>query len=162
MYFWKISDLKEELIKNGLSQKSMFIYILLYMLLAQFFVEISYIFPSEEAATTTDYIQMIFDLAAVGIGTYLCFYANGSDNGQQFSERYFSIGFVVSLRFMVLLFPIIAVFGFVAGILSETSGMDLDSPAFNYGMLVIISAWLIAIYWRIIAHINEVAKAANT
>ena len=161
MYFWKINDLKKELIKNGLSQKSMFIYILLYMLLAQFFVEVSYIFPSEEAATTTDYIQMIFDLAAVGIGTYLCFYANGSGNGQQFSERYFSIGFVVGLRFIALLFPIVIVFGIVVGILSETSGMDLDGPAFNYGMLAIFSAWLVAMYWRIITHINEVAKAEN-
>lgn len=161
MYFWKIKDLKDELIKNGLSQKSIFIYILLYVLLGQLFVEVSCIFPSEEVATTTDYIQMIFDLAVVGIGTYLCFYANGSDKGQQFSERYFSIGFVVGLRFMVLLLPIVIVFGIVAGILSETSGLDLDGPVFNYGVLVIVSAWLVAMYWRIIAHINDVAKAEN-
>ena len=156
MYFWKIDKLKENL-KNGLNQKATFMYILFYVLLAQFFTELSSITPLEEPASTNDYIQIIFDLAAVGIGTYLCYFANGSNSGQQFAERYFSISFVIGLRFTAIFIPVTIGF-FIFG---EIIGLDFEDPMLNYYAQTIISLWLITVYWRIIVHIRDVAKATS-
>jgi hypothetical protein len=62
MYFWKVEELKSELISNGLSQKSLFIYILIYMIFVRVVVEAGYLFPTEDAPTTFTYIQAIIDL----------------------------------------------------------------------------------------------------
>jgi len=161
MYFWKIDSLKKDLIENGLSQKSLFIYILLYVLVAQVFAEFSYFFPAEAAPGTMDYLQIAIDLIAIGIGTYLCYYANGANNGEQFAERFFSIGFVIGIRFMALLIPIMMVYGIIVGVIASTTEVDTEGTFMNASVLILIFSWIVAMYWRFIVHINDVAKSAN-
>ena len=161
MYFWNIEKLKINLIENGLSQKSLFIYILLYFITSQFFVELAYIFPGQGPVSARDYIQPIIDLLAVGLGTYLCYYANGGESGRFFAERIFSIGFVVGLRFIVLLIPVVFIVALVSGIIVGAMGLDLDSPYPDYAVMLLMTAWLVAVYWRMMVHINEVARTSN-
>jgi hypothetical protein len=161
MYFWNIKKLKEELIRDGLSQRSTFMYILVSVLLAQFFVTIGFLFPSKDAINAIDYIKPLIDLSVVGAGTYLCFCANGSGSGVQFAERYFSISFVVGLRSMVLVIPLALVTSFAAGIVKIAIGIDSVSSAIHYAILALVRVWLVIVYWRIVTHINDVAKAAH-
>ncbi len=161
MYFWNIKKLKEELVRDGLSQRSTFMYILVSVVLAQFFVEIGFLFPSKDALNAIDYIKPFIDLSVVGAGTCLCFYANGSGSGVQFAERYFSISFVVGLRFMALLIPLALVTGFAVGIVKTVIGIDSVGSAIHYAILALVRVWLVIMYWRIVTHISNVAKAAD-
>ena len=160
MYFWKIKELKKDLKESGLSQKKMFLYILIYAVLAQIVVELSYVFPQEEPELI-DYLQILFNVVVVGFGTYFCFYANGKNSGKDFAERYFSIGLVVGIRFIALLTPVTFVFGVTAGILNVSSGIDIDGPMFDYILIAIMSVWLVAMYWRMSKHIKDVAKVTH-
>lgn len=160
-FLWNIKKLKEELIHNGLSQKSLFIYILIYMLIAQFFSETTF-FPSlEQTAKPTDYIQGTIDLLVVGLGTYLCFRVNGASAGSHFAERYFSISFVVGLRFLVLLVPALFLFGFGMEMLQKLGAVETNEAMVDYATVVLVSSLLILTYARIIKHIRDVAMAAH-
>jgi hypothetical protein len=161
MYFWNIKKLKEELIRDGLSQRSMFMYILVSVLLAQLFLAIAFLFPSKDAINAIDYIKLLIDLSVVGAGTYLSFYANGAGSGVQFAERYFSISFVVGLRFIPLLIPLALLTGFAVGIVKIAFGITSVSSGIHYATLALVRVWLVVMYWRIVTHINDVAKAAH-
>lgn len=161
MYFWKIELLKKELISNGLNQKSLFIYILMYVLFVQVVLEASYIFPSEEGPTELTYIQALIDLVAATVGSYLCYYANGGSAGSQFAERFFSIGFVVGIRFLVLLIPITIAYSVFMGVAAILFGIDPEDPIVNISVMFVMALWLIAFYWRVIIHINQVARSCK-
>ena len=105
MYFWKIRKLKDKLKSVGLSQASVFLYIFIFVVFSQLFVEINCFIPRKNFSHAADYIQSIVDILCVGFGTYGCYYANGASAGRQFAERYFSIGLVVGLRFLVIFIP---------------------------------------------------------
>jgi hypothetical protein len=149
------------LIRDGLSQRSLFIYIFINVLLAQFFVGIGFLFPSKGAIDAIDYIKPLIDLAIVGAGTYLGFCANGSGSGVQFAERYFSISLVVGLRFLPLLIPLALVTGFVVGIVNYAVGLHSVSSAVHFKSMASMRLWAVIMYWRIVTHINDVAKAAH-
>lgn len=160
MYFWKIGKLKEELIVNGLSQKALFVYIVIYVVLAQLFTETNHLFPSKDAVNIADYIQSAIEIFIVGFGTYGCYYANGAAKGHQFVERYFSIGLVTNLRFLAILLPLTIALGFIEGYLLKSDAINSASPVIHYAAKAVAEIWLIALFWRIALHINEVAKAS--
>jgi hypothetical protein len=140
----------------------LFIYILLYALVAQFFAESTYTTPTDPDVKITAYLQLAIDLIIVGVGTYLCFYANGGNAGKHFAERYFSIGLVVGLRFLALMIPVFALFGAAWALLSPITGLAIDGPEMDYAIMVLTCIWMTLLFWRYIKHINDVAKATHT
>ena len=40
-------------------------------------------------------------------------------------------------------------------------GITSVSSVIHYAMLALVRVWLVVIYWRIVTHINDVAKAAH-
>ncbi|MGH1472551.1 MAG: hypothetical protein ACRBCS_15305 [Cellvibrionaceae bacterium] len=155
MYFWKIEKLKQDLIENGLSQSALFKYIFIYVFLSALSYELTYNFVSEES-TNIDYIQSALNMALVGFATYFCYVANGGNNGADFAERFFSIGFVVSIRFIVLLVPIMIAMGFLFW-----DSEDIDDVSTKWYDVAVLSGWTALLYWRVVYHINQVAKQAH-
>ncbi len=154
MYFWKIEKLKEELVQKGLNQSELFKYIFIYVFLSDLTYEVMCNFIGQES-NNIDYVESILNMIIVGSATYFCYAANGGADGTDFAERYFSIGFVVSIRCMILLIPIVGAMEFVFW-----NNEDVDMSTTWYDAVFTIS-WTIFIYWRIIYHINQVAKRAN-
>ena len=154
MYFWNIDRLKQDLIENGLSQGALFKYIFVYVFLSALSYELTYNFLSEET-TNIDYIQSALNIALTVFGTYFCYVANGENNGADFAERFFSIGFVISIRFIVLLVPIIIVMVFLSW-----DSEDIDNMSTKWYEVALWAAWAALLYWRVIYHINQVAKQA--
>lgn len=155
MYFWKVEKLKQDLINNGLSQEVLFKYIFISLFLSALSFELTYNFVSEESSKI-DYIQSALNMALVSFATYFCYVANGRNSGTDFAERFFSIGFVVSLRFIVLLIPIMVAMDFLFW---DSEGID-DMSTKWYDVAVLTS-WSTILYWRVIYHINQVATQAN-
>lgn len=156
MYFWKIKQLREHLIQQGLGQHALFFYIFLFTVVTQLFMEFGFLFPVEKTPEGGDYWWAVFSTAAVGVGTWLCYYANGRGAGREFAERYFSIGFVVGLRTLALFIPVLICIVVIGVVITEETGPD--SQRVNTVVDAAAMIWVIAYYWRVITHINAVAR----
>jgi hypothetical protein len=149
MYFWRIKKLRDHLILNGLSQRALFIYVFVYVLLCEAFLELSFLFPAESEVESADWIWASINTLFIAIGTWLCYYFNGGNRGREFAERYFSISFVVAVRVLALAIPVM--------IFYLENFWDEAAPA---GIVehVVVMLWTAAYYWRVCTHINVVAR----
>lgn len=153
MYFWKIKELREHLIRQGLSQRALFIYIFIYVVASGALLELTGLFPSETETATHHYVWALINTALYAVGIYLCYYFNGGAAGREFAERYFSISLVVTLRLLALILLIAPVLGLLA-VLPES-----EDPLQEEVWLYIVSFLVMAgYYWRVITHINIVAR----
>jgi hypothetical protein len=158
MYFWKIKQLKQHLIENGLTEKQLFYYVLIYAGSGAMGIEMMGYIPYAEPDLWS-YISSAMNILIPILGTIAAFRANGGSSGVKFAERYFSIGLVVTLRFMVLLIPVaclMAVYWF------STAGLNGDmSETSSPFEIIVISIWYAVLYFNIARHIGNVAKAGS-
>ncbi len=156
MYFWKIKLLKQYLINNGLTEKQLFYYILIYAGLGALSVEMVGYIPDTEPDLWA-YVSSAMNILIPILGTIAAFRANGGSSGTKFAERYFSIGLVVTLRFLVLLIPIVCLMAvywiFTNGLNSNPSETRLPLET------IVISVWYAALYLHIAKNIGDVATA---
>ena len=156
MIIWNIKKQKDRLKSEGLSQKNLFIYIFIYIVLSTIILELlSYVpFP---AVNFYDYIDSGISLIVITLGTYLIYLANGGSKGRNFAENFFSIGFVVGIRFIVLLIPIIVALSVIW--INEPIENELSTTWYE---VLVFQIWTVALYWRMIVHVKEVAEDART
>ncbi|MCK6261755.1 hypothetical protein KP803_00545 [Vibrio sp. ZSDE26] len=106
MYFWNIKALKKDIIGEKLTEKDRFIYA--FIQFSVYTIAFEYLLSGHvEHSNDWNQFEAMANIAIVLIGTYLIYKANGGENGQDFLGRYFSIGFVVTIRFSVLLIPMV-------------------------------------------------------
>jgi membrane protein YdbS with pleckstrin-like domain len=154
MYFWKIDLLKQQLSTQGLTEKQLYYYILIYVALSAIGVETLEYMP-RTPPNSWSYVQSIISVAIPILGTIMAFRANRGESGVQFAARYFSIGLVATIRFMVLLIPIV-----IAMMVYWSSSYDPESEIPTSGLeVVIFSAWYALVYAYIAKHIRQVAVA---
>jgi hypothetical protein len=98
-------------------------------------------------------------------GTVYCYRCNGGPNGTRFLERYFSVCWVVLVRFLPLGVLYAVLVTSVPGIalvvgLSHFLGLKGDDPVALLYTAFIAGAFglLVACYWRVGVHIREVAQ----
>lgn len=97
MFFWKIKDLKNTLIRRELSERQVFGYILISMFLSIIAVETTrHIHP--DRVGLWDYVNSFLNISIVFLGTVFAYRANGGASGVDFAARFFSISLVVSIR----------------------------------------------------------------
>ena len=154
MYFWKIDLLKQQLSAHGLTEKQLYHYILVYVALSALGIEaIGYI--PEVSPNSWSYVQSIINIAIPIFGTIMAFRANGGVTGVHFAARYFSIGLVATIRFMVLLIPIM-----IAMMIYWFSSYDMENEIPTTGIEVaLFSIWYALLYAYIAKHIRQVAVA---
>lgn len=157
MYFWKVTLLKQHLIKNRLTETQLFCYILTYIAMSAISsMDIFGDFPATEPDLWI-YADSALNILIPIIGTFAAFHANGGGTGVNFAERYFSLGLVVTIRFVVLLIPVIAL---ITVYWAYTYGLESDSPDPSSSIVFpVIWIWYIAMYANIAKHIGNVAKA---
>ena len=108
MYFWKINELKKQIVERGLSEAQVFYYILLFVGFSIAGVELVGYFPYEEP-NGWSYLQSGLNFIIPIAGTIAAYHVNGGENGKAFAAKYFSISFVVLVRFLVYLIPVMVV-----------------------------------------------------
>jgi hypothetical protein len=155
MIWWNIKLLKQRLINEGLSQKHLFVYIFIFIMLSEFLLQAAFYIPIE-GLNIYDYAEFIAEFITIGLGTYLIYRVNGGSEGKQFAERFFSISFVVGMRFFVLSIPIFLIY--LVYIVGQNEGEDGELPTTLYES-AIFTCWLIAFYWRVIVHVKDVANS---
>ena len=156
MYFWKIKQLKQHLIEHGLTETQLFYYILIYVALSVIGMEVVGYFPHTEPDSWA-YFDSVLNILIPVIGTIAAFYANGGSAGSKFAERYFAIGFVITMRFTALLIPLVVLLAIYLGFTSEVENEAfIASPHIEFQIFLI---WYAAMYVFIVKHISNVANA---
>lgn len=150
MYFWRIESLKEGIISGNLTEKDRFIYAFIYFVLTAIGYEVMLLMPLENG-NVWDLISSISNVLIVTVGSVYVYKANGASNGDDFLGKYFSIGFVVTIRFFVYLIPILI----IQTIYNFRALEDAESSTSYINVIPIVICYSV-LYWRIVVHIKEV------
>ncbi|HKQ31239.1 MAG TPA: hypothetical protein VJS66_08145 [Burkholderiales bacterium] len=158
MYFWRIDELKKLIVKRGLSETQVFYYVLIYVVFAALGTEMAAYFPTTDPGVW-EYVQSVMNCLIPIVGTVAAYRANGGAAGTAFVEKYFSIGFVMLVRFLVYLLPILVVLVVYYAFSLDWSSLDDDDAeaafASSWFEVTLFSLWLAAMYWRICQHIKD-------
>jgi hypothetical protein len=153
MYFWNIELLKNDIRSKVFDEKASFRYIILTIALYCFAIELAAYFPNENNNIWTYLLSFISVLIPV-IGTIYAYKINGGENGTNFADKYFSISFVVGIRFLIYYIPLIAILIFY---LVFTSPEQENRPT-TFLEVALTTIWQIWLYLRVIKHIGDVAE----
>lgn len=154
MYFWKIEELKSQFRQNEFRDKQIFAYLLLFVTLTGLAMFGLIYTPSASRNVWAYLTDSIYVIAPI-LGTIVRYRANRGANGTQFADKYFSIGFVLFIRFL----PFIAVLMVPSTIYGMSLYSDTDLSPYTLLDVVLNAAWLAAYYWRFAVHLHELAEA---
>ncbi|HFQ4946496.1 TPA: hypothetical protein ACGUVO_004584 [Vibrio vulnificus] len=151
MYIWNIEGLKKDIKVGRLTEKDRFI----YMFLTSIFTVLGFEFALRMPVEPRNIWDTISSLSSVLIpilGTFLAYRANGADNGTDFLGRFFSISFVVTVRFFALLIPMLVLLS--AYYMSVTTENDVLVSSAEDTLPFI--AWLGLLYYQVVKHMGAV------
>ena len=99
-------------------------------------------------------IDWIFSLAITVGGVVYCYKMNNGRTGYHFLARFLSIAFVINIRLVIFLFPLIFIF-FTVALAFDFGGM---SPrVIDLFFLIFFCLFEIFYYWRVGFHLSEVS-----
>ncbi|CZF82796.1 hypothetical protein GCE9029_03446 [Grimontia celer] len=153
MYFWNIEALKSNIKQGGFSEKDRFSYVLIYIVLGLFGMSFGAYFPME-SPNLWDKIDDFGLLVITVVGTFFAYKANGGDKGTDFLGRYFSINFVVTLRLLPWLIPMLVglgVYYFYAFPIEE----EIVTTPFE---VILFQVWFALLYFRMCKHIGDLKE----
>jgi len=153
MYFWKIQNLKNDISNNNFNEHDRFIYATIYIVLCAVGMEAMAWMPIDNP-NIWDYIRPISNTTIVLVGTIMAYKSNGGRNGKDFLGRYFSIGFVIIIRFMAILIPLFIILMVYFFYTADENGEVVSTAGDNIPFLI----WYAALYWRICNHIKDVSN----
>jgi uncharacterized membrane-anchored protein YitT (DUF2179 family) len=158
MYFWNIEKLKEDIRADRVTEKDRFIYALIYLAFSvisfEFLTHVPFELKSEGAR---DIAVSAINVLIILAGTIFAFKANGSIDGIDFLGKYFSIGFVLEVRFTVFILPLLAVY------LSTDTYVFLEAEAQPRSWdSILLLAWSSALYWRMYVYIRQISVSKTS
>ena len=152
MRMWKIERLKDDIKSGSFSEKERFLYGLIYFTLIALFIEASYMFPAEPYHDW-DYVLSFMNILVMFFGCMFAYRSNGGHKGTDFLGRFLSISIVVTIRFLLLLIPIIVILAVYYAFTFGAHGEIVTTPF----EVVLFQGWSIAILWRVCVHIKAVS-----
>ncbi len=152
MYFWKIEKLKDDLTAGRLSTAEQFKYLLA--------TEISWSLVSVPFISDTnnwmDVANALIAVPLVGFGTYYLYVRNGGRDGINLFERYMSLAWVMTIRFLVLVvLPVFIIYFVVYATVAGTLGIT------TWPDVAIANSLLALFYFLLGRHIRAVARRAT-
>lgn len=164
MYLWNIKALKKNLSAQALTEAQTFWYFFSVLTLETLFYNMASLFPGDEPLEVWDYVEYVGAVIFTIGGTYVAYRANGGASGRQFLLRYFPLMWVLTIRFLVWMIPILIgvgllIFG-IAGVLLDAEAEDPDFSSISRALLVASWVWFLVFYYRLAVHMRDVAKAA--
>ena len=164
MHIWNIKALKKELAANALTESQVFAYFLAVLTLETLLYQLVAFFPGTGEADVWDYAGYLGSVVFTVGGTLVAYRQNGGSAGRGFLGRYFPLVWVLTVRFLVFMVPVlvlamIPVFYF-SETLFETDAADEDFAALSMYVVLLSWGWFLAFYYRLAVHTREVARAA--
>jgi hypothetical protein len=109
----------------------------------------------QSLANIWDGLGVIWSLTLAVFGTIYIYRLNGGASGQHFMQRYFAIGWVVSLRCLVFILLISIIYFLTLDVLGTSS----ETTTWHDFLLYASSESFI--YWRIGHHVGNIASRAS-
>ncbi len=151
MYFWNIEALKDEIREGHFTDKQAIPYIVLTTFLYTLGMELVYYFPAQDSHNIWDVIDSILSIVIPLFAIMYAYKKNGGGEGRDFANKFFSIGFVLSIRFLVysivLLIVMIVYWSYI-----DQGDKTEETTLFE---VVIFHLWYILYYYRLGKHIEE-------
>jgi hypothetical protein len=144
MYVWRIEKLKQSLVQEQVSDTEAMKYLIGFVC-----VNATPLQFSQPLKDMWEILYFAATLLMIGGGVYYAYQSNGGKAGTQFLCRYISLGWVVSLRWVVFVAPTLAVGWFVA---------DIDEERLSVIWHVAWALAYIGLCWRIGVHVRAVAQ----
>ena len=164
MYLWNIKALKKNLSTQALTEAQTFWYFFAVLTLETLFYNMTSLFPRDEPLEVWDYVEYLGAVIFTIGGTYVVYRANGGASGRQFLSRYFPLMWVLTIRFLAWMIPILIGVGLlmfgIAMILLDAESEDPDFSSISRYMLIASWVWFLVFYYRLAVHMRDVAKAA--
>ncbi|HEX7150174.1 MAG TPA: hypothetical protein VF618_01710 [Thermoanaerobaculia bacterium] len=146
MYVWDIRELKQHLIARPLTEREQLPYLVAFVALTSVAEHLPV-----ELTNVWDYLSAVCAVIVAVGGTIYLYKQNGGRSGQHFLQRFFAVGFVVSVRWFVAL--IVTVIPLVGAL--EFAGLLQDTMTW-YEFVFLTGAELL-LYQRVGHHIRDVA-----
>ena len=163
MYFWNIKALKKVLVANALTESQVFAYFLAVLTLETVTFQLTTLFPGTEDADVWDYVGYVGSVVFTVGGTLVVYRQNGGSAGRGFLARYFPLLWVLTVRFLVFLLPLLVLAMIPMVYFSEalfgTDAEGEDFAALSMYVVVLSWVWFMVFYYRLAVHIREVARA---
>jgi hypothetical protein len=148
MYFWNINKLKSDFNEGAVTEKSILKYLIAYTILAGLVM-----IPYGE----TNQFDMFSAALMIPLSVFGLLYAyacNGGDSGNNFIAKYFAIGWVITIRFM----PVIFSLAVIVGIIVDASGAEIPEGTTLWDVLIEATV-TVFLFWRIAVHIKHTSVA---
>lgn len=152
MYFWQLRKLKRKMVARPLSEREILPYLLGYLTLTAATVFLDY------SSNVWDALWGISSSMLALIGTFSIYRQNGGANGQYFLQRYLAIGWVVTLRWSL----IIIISTVILLIVLELANISTFSEETTWYEFLYGTAWEVIVYQRIGHHVRDVAQGSIT
>lgn len=155
MRFLNIKMLKQELRTGSLSENDAFAYFFAMFILETLFINSSFVFSSEAEFSWLDVASIFVPSFIAVTATWLLYQTNGGKNGKLFFLRYFSILWVMGVRFFLLSLLVFSSWFSYLGFSGEDYKYELEFFAMGNIMYAIF-------YWRVWVHMREVQIEITT
>jgi hypothetical protein len=154
MYWLRIVPLKRELAGPGLTERQRFAYVLVTALASALAA-----LAQEGAADVRVYVARAIVVVLTFLTVWNAYRCNGGRHGSAFLDRFFSLGWVVSVRTGLVVLLAQHAVPALLGLAGITGGDDDAEPSrLSLGLSLLGGAW---IAWSLGRHIRDVAAAAS-
>ena len=164
MYIWNIKALKKELVANALTESQVFAYFLAVLTLETLTFQLTVLFPGTGEAGIWDYVGFAGSVVFTLGGTLVAYRQNGGSAGKGFLGRYFPLLWVLTVRFLVFLLPLLVLAMIPMVYFSEallgTDAAGEDFAALSIYVVMLSWVWFLVFYYRLAVHIRDVARGA--
>jgi uncharacterized membrane-anchored protein YitT (DUF2179 family) len=164
MYIWNIKALKKELAANTLTESQVFVYFLTMLTLDTLMFQLAPLFPNTGHTNVWDYVGYVGSVVFTVGGALVAYRMNGGSAGRDFLARYFSLMWVLTVRFLVFMLPFLVLamipMGYFFEALFGTEAAGEDFAALSMYAVMLSWAWFLVFYYRLAVHLRDVARAA--
>lgn len=150
MHFWRIEKLKQAMAERPLSERETLPYLVVYCALSSAVISIP-----QEMGNGWDVAGAAWSVLLAVLGTIHIYRQNGGGAGQHFLQRYFAIGWVVAIRWLVIGIGCLAAFYLPLGLFAP------EVAATRWYDFAFLAALEAAVYWRIGHHVRDLARRAS-
>jgi len=154
MYWWKLGQLREELVSGTLSERAQFQYLLIWVVIVPSLISFGQFADFEY--NRWDWASYVIEFSVSVIGTVWLYRLNGGDRGTGFVERFLSLSWVFLLRFSVFAVPVFFVVVMVLGVVTEEVTEE-TGPVF----LAVMTVFSLAYFLGLVSQFHKVVSAEN-
>jgi hypothetical protein len=155
MYFWNIEALKSDIKRGEFTDREAISYIVVSLFLYSLGTELIVLFPAEAVYNVWDGVNSLLNIIIPVVGTLYAYKKNGGASGRDFANKYFSIGFVMGIRFLVYLIGVIFLLVIYWSFVVPD---EVDTIPTTWVEVLLFSGWYAMLYYKIGEHIGEIVS----